>query len=86
MSGVFNKYDVITIPIIEKSNSNLVIKAKDKLKKGDNTNVIYKPFKDCKSSGLNQVENWLLFLGKKKQKKWLAKNVHDPGLLTTILV
>ena len=42
MSGMFNKYDVITIPIIEKSNNNLLIKAKDKSRKGENTNVIYK--------------------------------------------
>ena len=40
MSGMFNKYDVITILIIEKSNSNLVIKAKDELKKGENTNNV----------------------------------------------
>ena len=33
MSGIFKKHDIITIPMIEKSQSNLVIKAKDKIKR-----------------------------------------------------
>ena len=57
MLGMFNKYDVITIPIIEKSNSNLVIKAKDKLKKGENTNVIYKiECEECDATYVGQTK------------------------------
>ena len=52
----FKKHGIITIPMIEKSNSNLVIKAKDKIKKGENTNVIYKiEFKQCDASYVGQT-------------------------------
>ena len=40
MSGMLNKYGIITVPIIEKVNSNIGIRAKDKMKTGENTNVI----------------------------------------------
>ena len=40
--GMLKKHGIVPIPKITNNNSNLVIKAKDRTHKGEQTNVIYK--------------------------------------------
>ena len=71
ISGVLKKRGIVPIPKITNNNSNLVIKAKDRIPKGEQTNVIYKI--DCEQCDASHI-------GKTKRKASVRIGEHKAGI------
>ena len=57
MYGMLKKHCIVPIPKITNNNSNLVIKAKDRTPKGEQTNLIYKiDYEECDASYVGQTK------------------------------